>query len=108
LYNSYDEVRKAVDCDPPILTKNDIRLHVLNVMAEQRRKRKTTDIPSPNKRKRLDQSDDDEDDDDALPHEFVSSMHQQNANSLLHQNIEIMHNGSHHDQTRGISHVYNS
>lgn len=104
-------MRKAVDCDPPILTKNDIRLHVLNVMAEQRRKRKTSDvISSPNKRKRLDQSDEEDDEDDgALPHEFVNSIHhQQNSNSLLHQNIEIMHNSSHHDQSRGISHVYNS
>jgi hypothetical protein len=60
LYMNFEEVRKAVDTDPPVLTKNDIRLHLLNVMAEQRRKRKFTDTPSPDITKRVKRIDEDE------------------------------------------------
>ena len=91
LYNSYDEVRKAVDSDPPILTKNDIRLHVLNVMAEQRRKRKSNDIlPNSSKRKRLENDEEDVDVDNLSHHDY----HNNQNNS--HQLIEMMPN----DQNR--------
>ena len=107
LYNSYDEVRKAVDSDPPILTKNDIRLHVLNVMAEQRRKRKSSDIlPNPTKRKRLDQTDDEEEEDGLGHHDFGTLHHQNNQNNnhqLITQNIDMMQN---HENR--LPHVYSS
>eukprot|EP01095_Lingulamoeba_sp_RSL-Kostka_P012683 TRINITY_DN5047_c0_g1_i2.p1 TRINITY_DN5047_c0_g1~~TRINITY_DN5047_c0_g1_i2.p1 ORF type:complete len:338 (+),score=82.36 TRINITY_DN5047_c0_g1_i2:89-1102(+) len=93
LYANHNEVKKAVDSNPPVLTKNDIRLHILNVMVEQRRRKRRSKNPT-KKRKREDEEDIDSniDNNNSNSNDNIIYENHQLPTGIKKFNDEIIHN----------------